>query len=155
MPFGVASVQHVKLPINFKIQCTCHCMGMVYILMTAVSLNLISRTTPLLTWYFQSCIDISFIEDLQWRSQNMKSYAHQREPTGSSSDLVQLRPFSKWELLSKESICSQRERFLSLKSCSIESNNSYTTKSPLILEKCHTICISTALSSLCRDMFYH
>ena len=31
----------------------------------------------------------------------LKCYAHQRETTGSSSDSIQLRPFSKWELLLK------------------------------------------------------
>ena len=45
----------------------------------------------------------------QWRSQNAEnSYAHQREITGSSSDSLQLRPFSKLQLLLKERICSQR-----------------------------------------------
>ena len=39
-----------------------------------------------------------------------KIYAHQRETTGSSSDSPQLRPFTQWELLLKERICSQRER---------------------------------------------
>ena len=33
-----------------------------------------------------------------------------RETTGSSSGSLQLRPFSKWERLLKERICSQRER---------------------------------------------
>ena len=48
-----------------------------------------------------------------------KSYAHQREATGSSSDSLQLRPFLKWELLLKEIICSKRERILALKSSSL------------------------------------
>ena len=42
-----------------------------------------------------------------------KSYAHQRETTGSSSDSLQLHPFSNLELLLKERICSQREPILS------------------------------------------
>ena len=42
-----------------------------------------------------------------------KSYAHQREVTGSNSASLQLLPFSKWELLLKERIRSQRERILS------------------------------------------
>ena len=48
----------------------------------------------------------------QWRSQNecWKSNTHQRETTGSSNDSLQLCPFSKWKLLSKERIRSQRER---------------------------------------------
>ena len=51
------------------------------------------------------------------RSQNTgKSYARQRETTGSGNDSLQLRPFSKWELLFKERICSQWERILSFKS---------------------------------------
>ena len=45
-----------------------------------------------------------------------KSYAHQRETTGSGNDSFHLRPFSKWELLLKERICSQRERILSFMS---------------------------------------
>ena len=44
---------------------------------------------------------------LQWHSQNTEK--HQRETTVSSNDSLQLRPFSKWELLLKERICSQRE----------------------------------------------
>ena len=56
----------------------------------------------------------------QWHSQNTeKSYAHQRETTGSSSDSLQLCPFSKWKLLLKERICSQREQNLSFKSSSL------------------------------------
>ena len=47
----------------------------------------------------------------KWRSKNArKSYAHQRKTSGASSDPPHLRPFSKWELLLKERICSQRER---------------------------------------------
>ena len=52
----------------------------------------------------------------QLRSQNAD--AHQRETSGASSDSHQLRPFSNWELLVKERICSQRERVLSFKSSS-------------------------------------
>ena len=48
-----------------------------------------------------------------------KSYAHQRETFVSSNDSLQLHPFSKWELLLKERICSQRERILSFKSSSL------------------------------------
>ena len=44
-----------------------------------------------------------------------KKYAHQRETTGTSSDSLQSRPFSKKELLLKETVCSQRERILSFK----------------------------------------
>ena len=48
---------------------------------------------------------------LQWRSQNAEKVTHtQRENTGSSNDSLQLCPFSKWELLLKERICSQRKR---------------------------------------------
>ena len=43
----------------------------------------------------------------QWRSQDVeKSFAHHREATGSSSDSLHLRPFSKKEFLLKERICS-------------------------------------------------
>ena len=35
--------------------------------------------------------------------------AHQSESAGSSSGSLQLRPFSKWELLLKERICSLPE----------------------------------------------
>ena len=52
-------------------------------------------------------------------AKTLKSYAHQREITGSSSVSLQVRPFSKWELLLKERICSQRERILSFKSSSL------------------------------------
>ena len=48
-----------------------------------------------------------------------KSYAHQMETTGSSSGSIQLRPFSKLELLLKERICSQREQIFSFKSSSL------------------------------------
>ena len=57
----------------------------------------------------------------QWR----KSNAHQRETTVSSNDSLQLRPFSKWELLLKERICSQRERSLSFKSSSLRYGNHF------------------------------
>ena len=43
-------------------------------------------------------------------ARTLKKYAHQRETTGSSSDSLRLCPFSKWELLLKERICSQSER---------------------------------------------
>ena len=46
----------------------------------------------------------------------LKNYAHQRETTGSSSGSFQLLSFSKWELLLKERIRSQRKRILSFKS---------------------------------------
>ena len=51
--------------------------------------------------------------------EHRKSYAHQRETIGSSSDSLHLRPFSKWELLLKERICSEREQILSFKSSSL------------------------------------
>ena len=47
------------------------------------------------------------------------SYAHQTETTVSSNDSLQLHPFSKWELLLKERICSQSEGILSFKSSSL------------------------------------
>ena len=46
----------------------------------------------------------------------LKSYPHWREATGTSSGYLQARPFSKWELLLKERIFSQREQILSFKS---------------------------------------
>ena len=49
----------------------------------------------------------------------LKSYTHQREATVSSNDSLQLRPFSKWELLLKERICFHRERILSFNSSSL------------------------------------
>ena len=52
-------------------------------------------------------------------ARTLKNYAHQRETTRSSSDPLQLRPFSKWELLLKERICSQSERIISFKSSSL------------------------------------
>ena len=56
-----------------------------------------------------------------WRSQNArKCNTHQRETTGSSNDSLQLLPFSKWDLLLKERISSQRKRILSLMSSSLK-----------------------------------
>ena len=52
-------------------------------------------------------------------ARTLKKYAHQRETTVSSNGSLQLRPFSKWELLFKERICSHRERILSFKSSSL------------------------------------
>ena len=52
-------------------------------------------------------------------ARTLKSYAHQRETTESSNDSLQLRPFSKWELLLKERICSQREQILTFMSSSL------------------------------------
>ena len=49
-------------------------------------------------------------------ARTLKIVAHRRETTGSSIESLQLRPFSKWELLLKKRICSQRERILSFKS---------------------------------------
>ena len=54
--------------------------------------------------------------EVQWRSQKAEKDTHQRETTRTSSDSLQLCPFSKWELLLKERICSQREQILSIKS---------------------------------------
>ena len=42
-----------------------------------------------------------FLNLISW-----SSYAHQRETIISSSDSLQLRPFSRWKLLLKERICS-------------------------------------------------
>ena len=53
----------------------------------------------------------------QWCSQN----AHQRETT--SNNALQLRPFSKWELLLMVRICSQRERILSFMSSPLKYEN--------------------------------
>ena len=39
-------------------------------------------------------------------ARTLKKFAHQRETTGSSNDFLQLCPFSKWDLLLKERICS-------------------------------------------------
>ena len=56
----------------------------------------------------------------QWLSQNVdKSYTLQMESTGSVCDSLQLRPFSKWELLLKERICSLWEPILFFKSSSL------------------------------------
>ena len=40
-------------------------------------------------------------------ARTLKSDAYQRETTGSSRDSLQLCPFSKWELLLKDRMCSQ------------------------------------------------
>ena len=57
----------------------------------------------------------------QWRSQNAetKLRTSKGETTVSSNYSLQVCPFSKWELLLKERICSQRERILSFKSSSL------------------------------------
>ena len=47
-------------------------------------------------------------------ARTLKNYTHQRETTVSSNDSLQLHPFSKWELLLKERICSQ-SKFLPLR----------------------------------------
>ena len=51
----------------------------------------------------------------QWRSQNAEENMHIR----SRSDSLQLRPFSKWELLLEERICSQRERIYFFKNSTL------------------------------------
>ena len=48
--------------------------------------------------------------------QRWKSYEHRRETTVSSNDSLQLRHFSKWELLLKERIFSQMVLILSFRS---------------------------------------
>ena len=63
-------------------------------------------------------LDLWF-DTLQGCSQNAESYAHQSQTTWSSNDSLQLCPCSKWKLLSKERIFSQRERILSFKSGSL------------------------------------
>ena len=70
-------------------------------------------------WVLKRTISISGI------ARTPKSYVHQRETTGSSSDSLQLHPFSKWELLLKERIRSQRERILSFKSSSLRYEKSF------------------------------
>ena len=50
----------------------------------------------------------------------LKSFARQREITGSSNDSLQLHLYSKWELLLKERICSHGERILSFVSSSLK-----------------------------------
>ena len=55
----------------------------------------------------------------------LKKNTHQRETTVSSNDSLQFRPFSKWELLLKERICSQRERILSFTSSSLRYGKLY------------------------------
>ena len=49
----------------------------------------------------------------------LKKLCTSKGTTGSSNVSLQLRPFSKWELLSKERICSQREQILSFLSSSL------------------------------------
>ena len=49
----------------------------------------------------------------------LKKLRTSKGTTVSSNNSLQVRPFSKWELLSKERICSQREQILSFKSSSL------------------------------------
>ena len=44
-----------------------------------------------------------------------KSYAHQRETTGPSSDSLRLRPFSKWELLLRKEFAHRGSKCCPLK----------------------------------------
>ena len=44
------------------------------------------------------------IHGTHWHSQNSEKNTHQRETTGSSSDSLQLGPFSKWELLKEKNL---------------------------------------------------
>ena len=58
----LTSFKHLKLPVSIKIPFTL--LQIVYTCMTAISLNLISWTTSLLTWYLHRCnIWISWEED--------------------------------------------------------------------------------------------
>ena len=71
------------------------------------------------------------------------------ESTVSSNGSLQLRPFSKWELLLKERICSQRERILSFKSSFLRYGKSLITLGELswvllfLLRKC-VYCVTGA-----------
>ena len=68
--------------------------------------------------YLADIIRVCEIKDLIWVmrfqsplvyngiARTLKKYAHQRKTTGSSNDSLDLRPFSKWELLLKERIFS-------------------------------------------------
>ena len=73
----------------------------------------------------------------------IKLYAHQRETTGSGSDSLQLRPFSKWKLLLKERTCSQRERILFFKSNSL----SILLKLPFALKNSKTVYLTRFFST--------
>ena len=55
----------------------------------------------------------------QCRCQNAKKLRTSKGDYLSSNDYLQLRPFSKWELLLKEKNCSKRERILSFMSSSL------------------------------------
>ena len=52
-------------------------------------------------------------------ARTLKKLRTSRETTESSSTSLQLRPFSKWDLLLKEIICSKRERIISFNSSSL------------------------------------
>ena len=52
-------------------------------------------------------------------AKTLKKLRTSNETTESSSDSPQLRPFSKWERLLKERICSQRQLFFSSKRSSL------------------------------------
>ena len=76
--------------------------------------------TFVLIEYATKMVHILCNEMLQWHSKNAEKFRHnQRETTGSSSGSLQLRPFSKWEHLTKERRCSQRERIISFKNSSL------------------------------------
>ena len=61
----------------------------------------------------------------QWRSQNTEKVMHIKgRLLDQAMILFQLRPFSKWELLLKERICSKREQILSFMSSSLYSQPS-------------------------------
>ena len=48
-------------------------------------------------------------------ARTLKSYAHQRETTRSSSDSLQLRPFSKWNFSKRKEFAPRGSEFFPLK----------------------------------------
>ena len=82
----------------------------------------------------------------------LKNYAHEREATASSNDSLQLRPFSKWELLFKDRICPQREGILSFMSSSL-----YTQKKKFSQYLCFLIkstILHISLSNFIHEFYY-
>ena len=57
-----------------------------------------------------------------------KKYTHQRETTGSSSDSLQLRPFSKWEL---EKDVPRGSEYFPLRTVAYDMENHFTTSDDL------------------------
>ena len=81
----------------------------------------ISSAGPLILQIIQKKISFfSVFNRVQWRIQTAEKVTHIKgRLLYQAMILYKIRPFSKWEFLLKEKICSHRERILSFKSRSL------------------------------------